>query len=320
MGYICYIDEAGCSAPLPAKKTDIQPVLVIAGLIVRQESLTELTTEFLKLKRRYFPGSFKSQHLLDDVREEIKGSDLRSAIRKKGPRAKTELRFIDDTLALLERLGCHILGNIWVKGVGLPFKSRETYTQSVQHACKAFQSYLTSNDASGFIIADFRTTQLNDQVAHSIFTQKYRAKGDPFDRVLELPTFGVSNNHVGLQITDILCTALLFPMASSVYCFGHVTGVHVNGRDLDIRRRYTKRVKKLQFRVDVHWSLNVFDTKLKRPTADLFTIPKLEPRTTVKPGSVGMALQVALAKAQAKGPAIAIAPPTAATQTSEQPK
>jgi hypothetical protein len=321
VGYICYIDEAGCSAPLPAKNTDIQPVLVIAGLIVRQDSLSELTTEFLKLKRKYFPGSFKSQHLLDDVREEIKGSDLRSVIRKKkGPRATTQLRFIDDTLALLERLGCRILGNIWIKGVGLPFKSRETYTQSVQHACKAFQSYLASNDARGFIIADFRTTQLNDQVAHSIFTQKYRAKGDPFDRVLELPTFGVSNNHVGLQITDVLCTALLFPMASSVYCFGHVVGVHVNGRDLDIRRRYTKRIKMLQFRVDTRWSLNVFDTKLKRPTADLFTVPKLAPRPQVKAGSVGLALKEALAKAGAKEPAMPIAPPTAVNQTHEQPK
>ncbi|QUP58504.1 DUF3800 domain-containing protein [Ralstonia nicotianae] len=307
MGYICYIDEAGCSAPLPTKKTDIQPVLVIAGLIVRQESLSELTTEFLKLKRKYFPGSFKSQHLLDDVREEIKGSDLRSVIRKKGPRATTQLRFIDDTLGLLERLGCRILGTIWVKGVGMPFKPRETYTQSVQHACKAFQAYLASQAASGFMVADFRTTQLNDQVAHSIFTQKYRAKGDPFDRVLELPTFGVSNNHVGLQITDVLCSALLFPMASSVYCFGHVSGVHVNGRDLDIRRRYTKRVKKLQFRVETHWSVNVFDRHLKRSTADLFVVPRLEPRGA-KEGSVGTALRAAINKRQEQEAAATIVP------------
>nr|WP_240655441.1 hypothetical protein [Paraburkholderia phosphatilytica] len=61
---------------MPGRKTDIQPLLVIAGLIVQQDALADITREFLTLKRRYFPGSFKSIHLLDDVREEIKGSSL----------------------------------------------------------------------------------------------------------------------------------------------------------------------------------------------------------------------------------------------------
>lgn len=71
---ICYIDEAGCSASLPAKKTNIQPLLVVAGLIVQQDTLAGITREFLALKRKYFPGSFTSAHPLDDVREEIKDS------------------------------------------------------------------------------------------------------------------------------------------------------------------------------------------------------------------------------------------------------
>ncbi|NYH99926.1 hypothetical protein FHX63_002722 [Cupriavidus plantarum] len=268
-------------------------------MIVRQTDLSELTTEFLRLKRKYFPGSFASRHLLDDVREEIKGADLRGAIRRRGHQAKTQLRFIDDTLSLLERLHCRILGTIWVKGIGLPFKSRETYTQSVQHSCKAFQTFLESRDADGFMIADFRTTQLNDMVAHSIFTQKYRAKGDPFSRILELPTFGVSNNHVGLQITDVICTALLFPMASSVYCFGHVQGLHVHGRDLDIRRRYTRRVKRLQFRVESWWSVTVFDKHEKRPTADLFVVPAVKPRVVAE-GGPGVALDDAMVQRKAE--------------------
>jgi hypothetical protein len=271
--YICYIDEAGCSATLPATRTDIQPLLVIAGLIVQQDALADITRAFLALKRKYFPGAFKSLHLLDDVREEIKGSDLRSAIRKRAHRARTQLRFIDETLDLLAHFECRILADIWIKGVAAPFKARETYTQSVQHACRTFQAFLESKGASGFMVADFRTTPLNDQVAHSIFTQKYRAKGDPFGRVLELPTFGVSNNHVGLQITDVLCSALLFPMASSVYCFGHVRGVHVNARDLVVRRRYGRRLKKLQFKAGDYWSVWVSDKHKKRSSAELFVVP-----------------------------------------------
>lgn len=273
MSYICYLDEAGCSATLPSKRTDIQPVLVIAGLIVHEDAVADITREFLTLKRRYFPGLFRSRHLLDDVREEIKGSDLRSAIRKRGTRASAQLRFIDDTLQLPERFECRILATIWIKGIAVPFKARETYTRSVQYACRAFQSFLESKLAKGLMVADFRTTQLNDQVAHSIFTQKYRARGDPFARLLELPTFGVSNNHVGLQVTDVLCSALLFPMALSVYCFGHVSGVHVSARDLVVRRRYAKRLKRLQFKADARWSVAVRDMHAKRSSAHLFAVP-----------------------------------------------
>ncbi|WP_244186987.1 DUF3800 domain-containing protein [Paraburkholderia steynii] len=281
LSYICYIDEAGCSAPLPAGKTNIQPLLVIAGLIIHQEALADITRDFLTLKRTYFPGLFKSPHPLDDVREEIKGSDLRRAIRKRGHQARTEFRFIDETLALLENFQCHVLGTVRIKGIATPFRARETYTRSVQYACSGFQSFLEQRRARGLMVADFRTTQLNDQVAHSIFTQKYRARGDPFDRLLELPTFGISNNHVGLQLTDVLSSALLFPMASSAYCFGRVTGVHVNGRDLVIRRRYAKRLKQLQFKSDTRWSIGVVDHHERRSSAALFVVPpvKVQPAT-----------------------------------------
>lgn len=313
MQYLCYIDEAGNADPLDKSNTDKQPLLVIAGLILHQEALPDITREFLSLKRKYFPGSFNSPHLLDDVRQEIKGTDLRGAIRKKAHNAKTELRFVDETLELLEKYECRILADIWIKGVAVAFKERETYTRSIQQACRSFQAFLEGKDAKGFMVADFRTPTLNDRVAHSIFTQKYRAKGDPFGRILELPTFGVSNNHVGLQITDVLCTALLFPMASSVYCFGHVTGVHVNARDLVIRRRYSKRLKNLQFKPNGAWSIWVSDRHKKRSSADLFVVPPMaaKPRVQAQPaakvavepakqgtpmGTLGAALKAALDK------------------------
>lgn len=248
MPYVCYIDEAGCSTPLPSPETNIQPVLVIGGLILNHACLAELTVEFLKLKRKYFPGKFKSAHPLDDVREEIKGSDIRSRIRKRFRRADTELKLLDEVLQLLKAKDAAIFASIWVKGVGAPFRARPIYTKSIQMACETFEEFLVARNDCGFIVGDFRTTQLNDQVAHSIFTQKYRAKGDPFGRILELPTFGVSNNHVGLQITDLLCSALLFPMATATYCLGHVKGVHVTKGDVYIKRRFSRRINKLQYR------------------------------------------------------------------------
>lgn len=98
------------------------------------------------------------------------------------------------------------------------------------------------------MVADFRTPGLNTQVSHSIFTQKYRAKGDPWARLLELPTFGHSDNHVTLQIADVLCSTLLFPMATATYCAGLIKGKHARGRDGFIKRRYATRIKALQYR------------------------------------------------------------------------
>ncbi len=272
MAYLCYIDEAGDSQCLPCASTDIQPLLTIAGLIVSEHAVAGLTHDFLALKRKFFPKLFTSSHLLDDVREEVKGNEVRKLIRKSGSGASAQLKFLDSTLSLLEHYDCKLLSTIWVKGIAKPFDSTAVYTRSVQQACEMFQRFLDQKDQFGFMIADFRTTQLNDKVAHSIFTQKYRAKGDPFNRILELPTFGVSNNHVGLQITDLLCSALLFPMASSVYCYGHVSGVHVNPRDLFIRQRFTKRLRKLQFKIEQH-SVRVFNPLSDLQSAALFADP-----------------------------------------------
>lgn len=249
MPYICYIDEAGCTTPLPAAETDIQPVLVVVGLVVDVSKVRELTIRFLELKRRFFPKKFGSgNHLLDDVLVEIKGSDLRSSIRKHGAKADATLKFIDGTLDLLRATDAHLFASIWVKGIGKAIDSRAIYTTSIQAACRSFSGFLDWRDDTGFMVADFRTHALNTQVSHSIFTQKYRAKGDPLARLLELPTFGHSDNHVPLQIADLLCSTLLFPMATASYCAGQIAGKHVRGRDGLIKRRYASRIKALQYR------------------------------------------------------------------------
>ncbi|MFM9971340.1 MAG: DUF3800 domain-containing protein [Burkholderiales bacterium] len=249
MTYICYIDEAGCTTPLPGPQTDIQPVLAIVGLIVGATKIRNLTLAFLKLKRKYFPKKFgNGSHQLDDVLVEIKGSDLRSTIRKHGAHADATLKFIDATLDLLRANEARLFATVWIKGIGKPIDSRAIYTSSIQAACRNFSLFLDWHNDNGFMVADSRTPALNTQVSHSIFTQKYRAKGDPWERLLDLPAFGHSNNHVPLQIADILCSTLLFPMATTTYCAGQIIGKHVKGRDKLIKRRYASRIKSLQFR------------------------------------------------------------------------
>jgi hypothetical protein len=249
MPYICYIDEAGCATPLPSAQTDIQPLFIVVGLVLDIARVSDVTLRFLELKRRFFPRKFSaSRHLLDDVLIEIKGSDLRSSIRKHGEKAMAALKFVDTALDLLRENEARIFASIWVKGIGKAIDSRAIYTTSIQAACRNFSVFLAAHQDNGFMIADFRTPGLNTQVSHSIFTQKYSNKGDPLARLLELPTFGHSNNHVPLQIADLVCSTLLFPMATASYCAGQIIGKHVRGRDMLIKRRYANRVKSLQYR------------------------------------------------------------------------
>lgn len=97
------------------------------------------------------------------------------------------------------------------------------------------------------MIIDNSTPGVNSNVAHSVFTQKFKSAGDSYPRLLEMPTFGGSDNHVGLQIADILGSGLIAPMAGRAYCDGHITGPHVHPRYDEIKQRFGSRVSSLQF-------------------------------------------------------------------------
>ena len=61
-------------------------------------------------------------------------------------------------------------------------------------------------------------------------------------------TFGHSENHAGLQIADIVASGLITPMAGAAYCAGHMTGVHVHGRYVEVKSRYARRLGAMQHR------------------------------------------------------------------------
>ena len=96
-------------------------------------------------------------------------------------------------------------------------------------------------------IADSRNKSKNLRVSHSIFTQKFSA-APSYERQVELPTFGHSDNHAGLQLCDVVCSGLLYPIACYAYCTGHVNNVHVQSGASRLRRRYGQQLKELQHR------------------------------------------------------------------------
>lgn len=247
--YACYVDEAGCTGTLPSAISNIQPVLVIAGILIEQSQLTHVTRRFLSLKAQFFPHLVRSNQLLDRILVEIKGSQLRKDVCNASRKARRRaVGFMDKVVELLEQYRVRLIGRVWVKPIGGPFDGRAVYTSSIQSLCAAFESFLGHEPAAGFMIADSRNKPGNAIVSHSVFTQKYKATGDAYPHLLEMPTFGHSENHAGLQWADFVCSSLLFPMATFSYCLGHLTSTHVRPQYRLLKERYGMRLSQMQYR------------------------------------------------------------------------
>lgn len=106
-----------------------------------------------------------------------------------------------------------------IKAPGEPFDGTSVYTFSIEKICSYFEHYLATTESVGFCIADSRSKPQNSKVSHSIFLKKF-GTANFCDHLIELPTFGHSENHAGLQICDIVCSALLYPIACFAYSLG----------------------------------------------------------------------------------------------------
>lgn len=251
--HILYVDESGdlgALPPAPLPNGNDQPVLVIGGLIVDAGRLESLTQDFLSLKSRWYPGlAYPSQKHLDKILPEIKGADLRrNATRGNRNPRRHAIGFLDHLIRLLQTYDVRLIARIWIKPLGQPFSGRPVYTSSIQALYTYFDNYLTRQNDFGFCIADSRDYMKNVNVAHSVFTQKFQLSSNIYGRILELPSFGHSENHAGIQICDIICSALLYPIAAEVYCTGYVANVHVQPGAAMLRQRFGPALKALQHR------------------------------------------------------------------------
>ena len=288
---IAYVGEAGCTGALPSATSSIQPVFVQAAAVVDQAELRGLTLDFLRLKVRFFPSlGAGTGHFLDRVLGEVKGADLRKQVCAPSRRLRRQaVGFLDSFVALLEKRQVRLVGRVWVKGIGGPFNGRAVYTSSMQHIFRYLEHLLAASGELGLVVADSRTKPQNAVVAHSILTQKFAAGGDAYPHVAEMPVYGHSENHAGLQVADLLCSALLFPMATASYCRGYVSSVHVRpGHEL-LGARYGRRLRALQYRyregVVFRGGLTVSDAIGRRPGRLLFEAPESpDPPEAARPG------------------------------------
>jgi len=273
---ICFVDESGDEADLPAAASNIQPTLVISGVILDYTKLHQATAKLIKLKERFFPHTARTGHqYLAAILEEIKGSELRKVACESSKKRRHAFGFLNGIVDICEELDAKIVGRVWIKGIAQPCDGMAVYTSSIQAICAYFHDYLARENDLGLIIADSRVKRLNSQVAHSIFTQKFKSSGDLYDRIIELPTFAHSDNHAGLQIADFICSAIITPLAVHAYCNGHLTGVHIRENYKHFPRNFAGRIKALQHRFqqqNCRWigGITVSDAISQRNGAALF--------------------------------------------------
>jgi uncharacterized protein DUF3800 len=183
--------------------------------------------------------------------------------------------FLDNLMDLLEANGVSIAARIYVKQLGHTLRSKAIYTAAVQRLYDVYDHYLTTQEDYGSCLLDSRTKGLNVPVAHSIFTQKFKT-APKYPRIIELPGFVHSDNHVGIQIADILCSALLASIAGQTYCAGYVQNIHADPGYALIKQRYGTRLRALQYRypdATGKWrgGITVSDGIAQRSSAIMFT-------------------------------------------------
>ena len=66
-----------------------------------------------------------------------------------------------------------------------------------------------------------------------------------------MPTFGHSENHAGLQLADLITSAVLVPIACHAYCGTFITNaVYVDPNYGALRTRFGARLRRLQHRYE----------------------------------------------------------------------
>ncbi len=283
----CYVDEAGSAELLTSNRPDSTPIFVLGGLIVPDHNQMELVWEFLQLKKRFRPR-LATQALSEVIRQEIKGSDLRADMRSdKRNRRRSAQMITGAVLNLVVKYDCQIVARVVVKEVNTPLNDTPLYSSALGWIATTFHARLDEADSTGLLILDSRTKVKNTPNVARITTQKYRTGGDPLRRLAEVPVFGHSDTHVGLQIADIVTSAILFPAACSAFCSGLTWNTHAHVRYESAREWFGATVKARQYRYQDGaglWKGGIYVTgRPKLRAVDMFTSPLRQPSLPFPP-------------------------------------
>lgn len=245
--WLMFVDESGDPGPLKPGNRKQQPLLTVLGLCVDHDKVERLTRQWIEVKKKFHPGLCQAgAKTWDWQTAEVKGSEVRRRLRSSEKRERrATVGFLDRTLDLLDANQCRFAARIWIKKPGGQFNGRSVYTSSIQRLCALFESFLSSQNRAGLVIADSRSPAPNVNVAHSIFTQKYSAGGDAYPSLLEVPVFGHSDNHTGLQLADVLASGIVTPMCTLYFLDGQLDTDHLSPHYRVLAERYCPRLRSM---------------------------------------------------------------------------
>ncbi|MGP4089689.1 DUF3800 domain-containing protein [Streptomyces sp. KR55] len=295
--YLCYVDESGDGQTVDPSTPEAPPVMAIGGIIVDESRLRALTWDFIDFKKQFRPTLRRTAKLSEVIRTEIKGSDIRAHLRK-GNRNQVRMAhgLVDKLLTLLERHDCRVLAKICVKEDGVTNAEEAMYGASVASLCATFENYLAGRADRGVVVLDSRTKSKNVDNVHCVTTRKFRAGGDLLPHVAESPVFGHSDSHIGLQIADLLMSAILFPAACATYADDLTWNTHCHPAYAAIRDRHCPRVGKLQHRYRTptgKWAGGVVVSDRRRGRSASALFPAVVPAAVI-PGQQGSAASALL--------------------------
>lgn len=241
MAITCYIDEAGCPGRLPAADSNIQPFLVVAALALQSDSVGAFTHEVVRLKQGYLsaltPGRGPAS-----LSFEVKGCALRAQLRQAGTTETPAHRLLDGTLEVLRRFDARVYAQVTPKPAGQAFDGKATYASSMLRLACGFDAWLGEQNSQGLMICDFREPGLNELMSRPIREAKFGAS-DTLPRLLDVPVFGHSQSHAGLQVADWMASSLIFAAVSARHATQLSGHPHLHVNDRVIAKRYHKRLR-----------------------------------------------------------------------------
>ena len=277
--HICYVDESGGFEAPNSAIPGATPVMAILGLIIPARLVPAFTRDFLTLKRRHFSNRFRTGTGLSHILREVKGSEVLQYTRSPSRNRRRQAgRIRKDLLDLLEANDARLVGRVWVKEPTKALDPKPSYCFAIQDIARHFSAYLISQGSDGVMICDAREQTQNVLAAHSVFTDKFRTGGDPIPAMIELPVFAHSENHASLQVSDLIASTMLLPMAAHAYCATTAKGAHASKHYATVRIENGSRLRARQFMYrdeNGKWrgGVLVSDKIAQRSSAEMFRPP-----------------------------------------------
>ncbi len=209
--HVCYFDESGDTRSLEADSVDrtLSPVFALGGLAVNSRELRSMNAQLVALKDEITDRPLKHEHDQQKILlPEIKGQRMRQFATDRGTQW-VAFHVYDRVFEILEQHDARLHGRVFIKDPGTPSKGEDLYNRAVQLTCTRFNDRLEALDHYGVVVGDNRHPGANKAVAHAVYLQKFHGAGDQLPRIAELPSFGQSDNHVGLQLADLVCELLV---------------------------------------------------------------------------------------------------------------